>query len=64
MEAYKFYRLDPKRESQIIGVLPERRENPERITQKSILNWGEEIFGKELDTKDIFFTQVTVEENH
>jgi hypothetical protein len=52
MEAYEFYWLDPKRGFQIIGVLPERRKNPERITQNSIMNWGEEIFGKELDIKD------------
>jgi hypothetical protein len=26
------------------------------------MNWGEEIFGKELDTKDIFFIQVTIDE--
>ena len=63
MEAYEFYRIDPKRGSQIIGVLPERRKNPERITQKAIVNWGEELFGEELDTKDICFTQVTIEES-
>jgi hypothetical protein len=61
VEAYEFYWLDPKGGFQIIGVLPERRKNPERITQKSIMNWGEKIFGKELDTKDIFFIQVTID---
>ena len=64
MNANEFYRIDPKKGSQIIGVLPERRKNPERITQKSIMNWGEKLVGKGLDTKDIFFTQVTIEENH
>ncbi len=37
MEAYEFYCLDPKRGYQIIGVLPERRKNPARITQESII---------------------------
>jgi hypothetical protein len=64
MVAYEFYCLEPKQRSQIIGVLPERRKNPERITQNSIMNWGEEIFGEELDIKDIFFIQVTLEESH
>jgi hypothetical protein len=64
MKAYEFYRIDPKKESQIFGVLTERRKNPERITQTSIMNWGEKLVGKELDTKDIFVTQVTIEENH
>ena len=40
MVAYEFYWLDPKGGFQIIGVLPERRKNPERITQQSIMNWG------------------------
>jgi hypothetical protein len=61
MVAYEFYWLDPTGGFQIIGVLPERRKNPDRITQKSIMNWGERIFGKEFDTKDIFFIQVTID---
>ena len=62
MVAYEFYWLKSIGGYQIIGVLPERRKKPERITQKSIMNWGEKIFGKELDTKDIFFIQVTIDE--
>jgi hypothetical protein len=61
MQAYEFYRLDPEKGSKIIGVLPERRKNPERITHKSIMNWGDEICGNEIDTKDIFFIQVTID---
>jgi hypothetical protein len=38
--AYEFYWLDLKGDHEIIGVLPERRNKPERITQESILNWG------------------------
>jgi len=63
MVAYKFYWLDPKGGYQIIGVLPERRKNLTRVTQESIMRWGENIFGKELDTKDIFFIQVTIDKN-
>ncbi len=62
MEAYEFYWLNPTGGYQIIGVLPERRKNPTRVTQQSIMNCGERIFGKELDTKDIFFIQVTIDE--
>jgi hypothetical protein len=54
MEAYEFYWLDPKRGNQIIrSSPPERRKNPERITQKSIVNWGEEMFGEELENRQI-----------
>jgi hypothetical protein len=61
MQAYEFYRLDPKGGSKIIGVLPEQRKNPEKITPKSIMKGGEEMCGNEIDTKDIFFTQVTID---
>jgi hypothetical protein len=62
MVAYEIYWLEPTGGYQIIGVLPERRKNPERITQKSIMNWGEKIFGKDLSTEDIFFVQVKIDE--
>ena len=64
MVAYEFYWLDEVKGYQLIGVLPERRKSLERITQKSILKWGEKIFGKELDTKDIFFIQVERDERN
>ena len=62
MVAYEIYWLDPKGGYQIIGVLPERRKNPARVTQESIMHWEENIFGKELDTKEIYFIQVTINE--
>jgi hypothetical protein len=62
MVAYELYCLDPTGGCQIIGVLPERRKKPERITQESIQNWGEKIFGKNLNTEDIFSIQVTIDE--
>jgi hypothetical protein len=62
MVAYEFYWLDPTGGYQIMGVLPERRKNTARITQESILRWGENIFDKITDTKYIFFIQVTMDE--
>ena len=61
MVAYEFYRLDPKGGYQIIGVLPERRKNSARVTQESIMRWGNNIFGKDFDTKDIFFIQMMID---
>ncbi len=63
MIAYEFYWLDPTGGYQIIGVLPERRKDSGRITQESILRWGGKIFDKIIDTKDIFFIEVTVDED-
>jgi len=62
MVAYEIYWLDPTGGYQIIGVLPERRKNPERITQESIMNWGGKIFGKDFNTEDTFFIQVKIDE--
>jgi len=62
MVAYEIYWLDPTGGYQIIGVLPERRKNPERITQESIMNWRGRIFGKDLNIEDTFFIQVEIDE--
>ena len=60
MEAYAFYWLDPIKGYELVGVLPERRKNPERITQKSVMGWVEKFFGNKLSTQDIHFIQVTI----
>lgn len=62
MVVYEFYRLDSTKGYKLIGILPEKRKRPERITQESIMRWGENTFGKELDAKDIYFIQVTLNE--
>jgi len=38
MEAYEFYWRDDKGKEHFIGILPERRKNPKRITKESVLN--------------------------
>ncbi len=45
MVAYEFYWCDEKAKEHCIGILPERRKIPERITQESILNWGWMVVG-------------------
>jgi hypothetical protein len=62
MVAYEFYLCDPVKGYELIGVLPERRKNPERITQKSVMGWAEKLLGDNLSTKDIYFIQVTINE--
>jgi len=39
MTAYEFYRRMNNGQEKFIGVLPERRKDPERITYESIMNW-------------------------
>jgi hypothetical protein len=62
MEAYEIYWRDENGESNFIGILPERRRNPERITQQSITNWGRKVIDDDAEVKDIFFTKVRLEE--
>ena len=63
MVAYEFYLLNPKKKYEQIGLLPERRKNPARITQRSVINWGVKYFGNKLDMKEIFFIEITIDEN-
>jgi hypothetical protein len=44
MAAYEFYWFDLTKGYELIGILPERRINPERLTQESIVRWAENIF--------------------
>lgn len=62
MEAYEFYWRDEEGKEHFIGILPERRRNPERITRESVLNWGWKVIGDHSDAKDIYFVQVTINE--
>jgi hypothetical protein len=63
MEAYEFYFYSSDNRFNLIGILPERRHSPERITQKSIILWGKSILGDDLNTRDIYFIQVTINED-
>ncbi len=61
MVAYEFYSRDEKGEGHLIGILPERRKKPERITNDSILRWGWNIIGNDSDVKDVYFVRVEIE---
>jgi hypothetical protein len=61
MVAYEFYWRDPKGGYQIIGVLPERRKNPMRITMESVMNWGKMCLGNDVDSKNLFFKWITID---
>ncbi len=61
MVVYELYWLDPTEEYQLIGVLPERRKNPMRVTKDSVMNWGKMILGDDADSKKIFFKRLTIE---
>ena len=61
MISYEFYRraLNGEEEDRLIGVLPERRKDPQRITYHSIMNWGRLLVPLEEVLNDrIYFIQI------
>ena len=57
MVAYEFYRQKPNG-CHLIGILPERRKDPERITEESIMNWVRILLGDRGDLRNIFFVKI------
>jgi len=58
MVAYEFY-CQKADGCHLIGILPERRKDPERITEKSIMKWVKMLLGDSGDLGNIFFIKVT-----
>ena len=63
MKGYELYWRDPIKGYQLIGVLPERRSNPKRITKESVTNWGKIYFSRNLKEDYMFFFQVATDKN-
>ena len=45
MVAYELYLQDGIKGDKLLGILPERRKDPNRITKESVLNWGRMVLG-------------------
>jgi hypothetical protein len=60
MIAYEFYWRGPAQEYHHIGTLPERRKNPTRITEESVMNWARELLGDSVDFDNLFFIPITI----
>jgi len=58
MIVYEFYRRVPEGEDRLLGVLPERRKNPERITFDSIMNWGQLLSPEDFSNRKIYFLRI------
>jgi hypothetical protein len=63
MIAYEFYLVDKRGEAHCFAILPERRKNPERISEKSIMKWGRMLLGDNRNSQIMYFVQVEVPEN-
>ncbi|HSB03923.1 MAG TPA: hypothetical protein VLK23_01930 [Thermodesulfobacteriota bacterium] len=60
MVAYEFYWRNGNGKEYLIGILPERRKNPERISRDSILNWVRKVLRDNSgpDVNSVYFIQV------
>jgi len=58
MILYEFYWRDETGQEYFVGTLPERRRDPKRITEESILNWAKDFIGNGADPKNIYFVRV------
>jgi len=63
MLVYELYAFNKKKGYELIGILPERRKNPARITKNSVMNWVTMLSGDDVDSKDIFFNPVRIDGN-
>jgi len=59
---YKFYVRDAIKGDILVGILPERRKNPKRVTHESVINWGKKYFGMNGKEGDIFFIETVLVE--
>ena len=48
---------------ELIGILPERRKDPKRITKESVLKWGRMLLGRSEDDKNIIFKQTIIDDD-
>jgi hypothetical protein len=60
--AYEFYCFDSNdtNETRFIGIIPERRKNPLRITRESVLNLGRKFTGVDAGLSSLYFIQIEV----
>ncbi len=60
MVAYEFYWRDEVGDIHLIGILPERRKDPSRINDESVMNWIKKIIGNGMAAKEVFFSKVNL----
>ncbi len=61
--AYEFYRRAAhwEDEDSLVGILPERRTDPQRITHQSIMNWAKLLVPeKDVIENKVYFNQINV----
>ena len=62
MVAYELYLYDAAKGYELLGILPERRKDPRRITKESVLKWARMILGDGAENKNIMFKQMVIDD--
>jgi hypothetical protein len=62
MVAYELYLHDGIKGYELIGILPERRKDPNRITKESVLKWGRMVLGNGANKKNIIIKQMRIDD--
>jgi hypothetical protein len=63
MLVYELYAFNKTKGYELIGILPERRKNPARITKNSVMNWVKMLSDNDVDTKNIFLKPIRIDGN-
>ena len=60
MIAYEYFWRGAAGEEHTIGILPERRRIPKRITRDSIMRWGKTALGRKsgISPKSLYFNKL------
>ncbi len=56
--AYEFYLSVEGGEDRLIGVLPERRKQSERITHDSVMNWARLLVPEKFFPAKVYFVEI------
>ena len=59
MVIYEVYLRCNGEKGELIGVLPERRLNRDRIDSNSVVKWSKALFGNTIDANQLLFVQKT-----
>ena len=63
MTAYEFYCCDESGELHLVGVLPERRSDQERISDGSLIKWARSLLGDESRANNISYNTIKLEKS-
>ena len=61
MIAYEYYCRNDMKGYELLGVLPERRKDIDRVTPKSIIGLGKKFWGDNVDMDNILFIRISID---